>query len=418
MAPRSAGGSSPASSWAHGGTDPLNTPPGPRHGHPASPGHNLSLEGLRAVAALGIVVTHVGFQTGLDPASHVGAVVARFDFFVAVFYALSAFVLWRAYGPRTRRLATAPGAGKYLAARAARILPAYLVLVAAVIVLLPEATAMTLPQILTNLTLTQIYIPNGLVAGLTHLWSLAVEVAFYLVLPVIVVAVRGLGSNARIAVIALAAVVSLGWAFVPFVGASPADGVANRQIWPPAYTAWFAVGLIAAECEPRITPRARRALSHRWPYALAALAVAWVAGQEWFSPLGLTHPEPHEFARRILAGTLFAALVVLPPALAPRQTELLSSPVMTTLGKWSYSIFLWHVALMALLFPVLGIPYFSGGFLIVLAATVAVTVAVAALSYQFIEAPGQRLFKRAYRRRPAARPGAEARAKDTPTPRP
>lgn len=377
------------------------------------PGHNRSLEGLRAVASIGIVITHVGFQTGLDPATHAGAVVARFDFFVSVFYALSAFLLWRAYGPRTGRLVDAAGAGRYLRSRAARILPAYVVLVVAVIMLLPEATAMTWPQILTNLTLTQIYIPDGLVTGLTHLWSLAVEVAFYVVFPVLVAALSRLGSTGRIVVVAVAAGASLGWAFLPFVAATPADGVANRQIWPPAYTAWFAVGVIAAEFEPRIGPRVRRLLSARVPYWAAALGVAWVAGQEWFSPLGLTHPQPDEFLRRILAGTLFAALLVVPPALAPRAGETLASGAMTTLGRWSYSIFLWHVALMALIFPLLGLKYFSGGFLIVLPITVAVTVVVAAISYQFIEEPGKRLLRGAYRR-PRRPPAAAPEAAHTP----
>ena len=36
---------------------------------------------------------------------------------------------------------------------------------------------------LANLTLTQIYVPLTLTAGLTQMWSLSVEVTFYLVLP-------------------------------------------------------------------------------------------------------------------------------------------------------------------------------------------------------------------------------------------
>ena len=69
------------------------------------PRHLPGLEGLRAVAAFGVILTHVAFQTGVDPATPVGAVLARFDFFVPVFFALSAFLLWR--GHRTdRRLST------------------------------------------------------------------------------------------------------------------------------------------------------------------------------------------------------------------------------------------------------------------------------------------------------------------------
>ncbi|WP_348521852.1 hypothetical protein [Corynebacterium guaraldiae] len=51
--------------------------------------------------------------------------------------------------------------------------------------LLPDASPLTLPQVITNLTGTQLYIADGLVPGLTQLWSLCVEFAFYAVLPLL-----------------------------------------------------------------------------------------------------------------------------------------------------------------------------------------------------------------------------------------
>ena len=149
------------------------------------PGRIPGLEGLRAVAAGGVILTHVAFQTGVDPATPVGSVLARFDFFVPVFFALSAFLLWRRH--RTdRRLSTIR---RYLINRAGRILPAYLVCVGAVILLLPEASRMSGEQIAANLTLTQVYWADGLAPGLTHLWSLSVEATFYLVLPLLALTV-------------------------------------------------------------------------------------------------------------------------------------------------------------------------------------------------------------------------------------
>lgn len=345
--------------------------------------YNTSLEGVRAVAACGVMVTHVAFQTGLDPAGFFGSIAARFDFFVAVFFALSAFLLWRGIDRYRGRWAA------YYRNRAGRILPAYLVCVVAVILLLPDASNMSATQIISNLTLTQIYVADGLAPGLTHLWSLAVEVAFYLVLPVLAMALAPLGKKGRVIVIVLLAVLSLGWAYLPFVEATPAEGVANRQIWPPAYTAWFAVGLLAAEFEHDVPPRAQRVLHHRWVFWLLALVVAWVAGQEFFGPLGLEHPAPGEFVRRVLAGTVFAATVMLPYALAPRQDAMTSAP-MQFLGRISYSIFLWHVAVLAIAFPLTGISLFQGGFWIILAVTVAITVPVVAASYYFVEEPARR----------------------------
>ena len=43
---------------------------------------------------------------------------------------------------------------------------------------------------LANLTLTQIYVPLTLTAGLTQMWSLSVEVSFYMALPVLALLAR------------------------------------------------------------------------------------------------------------------------------------------------------------------------------------------------------------------------------------
>ena len=45
---------------------------------------------------------------------------------------------------------------------------------------------------LANLTLTQIYVPLTLTAGLTQMWSLSVEVTFYLALPLLALLARRL----------------------------------------------------------------------------------------------------------------------------------------------------------------------------------------------------------------------------------
>ena len=309
------------------------------------PQHLPELDGLRAVASLGIIVTHVSFQTGTG-----WGFAGRFDFFVAVFFALSAFLLWRRRGLHSL-------AG-YARSRVARLLPAYYACVVAVMLLLPDAHSLTLTQLLSNLTSTQIYVVDGLAPGLTHLWSLCVEF------------------------------------FVPFVADYAKDQV-NSQIWPPAYASWFAVGMLAAEFEEAgISRRVQRVLRPRWAWWLAAAVVLWGASREWFGPQGLIHPEPAEFSRRIMAGAAFAAVVVVPVALAPREKSWLTSPLMQALGTWSYSIFLWHVAILGLAFPLTGVPLFSGkplDFWVILAVTVVGTVVVSAASYTLIERPGRDL---------------------------
>lgn len=326
------------------------------------PQHVPALDGLRAVAALGVLVTHVSFQTATG-----WAWAERLDYFVAVFFALSAFVLWR------RRDAHSP-AGYYLA-RFRRVMPAYWACVAVVFLALPGASFSAV-QVLSTLTATQIYVPDGLASGVTQLWSLCVEFAFYLVLPWLP-SFRSL--RARLIALGSAAALSLGWAWV----AAPIEdftGV-NAQIWPPAYAAWFAVGMAAAELEGRV-----RAPRRAWPFWVLAAGCVWLGSREWFGPQGLTHPTPGEFARRVAVGAVFAAAIVVPYALGTRS-PVLESPLMRRLGLWSYAIFLWHVAVLWIVFPLTGLPLFSGYFFLVLIATAALTIPIAAASYYWVEVP-------------------------------
>ncbi|WP_220184875.1 acyltransferase family protein, partial [Corynebacterium sanguinis] len=218
---------------------------------------------MRAVAALGIVVTHVAFQTATYH-----PVLERFDYFVAVFYALSAFLLTRG-GQRSG----------YYRRRLARLAPAYLVCVAVVLATLPELAHISPPQVLAQVFMVQIYLPDGLVAGLTQIWSLCVEVAFYLVLPLYL----RLSTPHRTLTLAVTIPLSLAWPWA-IAGVT----AVNMQIWPPSYVLWFAVGLILAELE-RIGVSYR---GPRLPFALVALPVAWFAGV--VGPAGLEHPSPAE----------------------------------------------------------------------------------------------------------------------------
>lgn len=324
--------------------------------------YNPQLQALRAVAAMGIVFTHAAFQTGTSM-----PVVERFDFFVPVFFALSAFLLWRPQSPG------------YYRRRASRILPAYLAVVFVVFLVLPEAYGASLITILANFTFTQIYVPHTLHPGLTHLWSLCVEVVFYLALPVL----YRLGWKKVLGL----SVLSLGWAWLPPVQSVE---IVNMQIWPPAFLPWFCVGILGAEYlrhrEP--SPRVKRILQVRSLWAGLAILILWVAAQPWYGPPGLIHPTPLQFQLRVIAGTAFAACVVLPYALAPGWWV---PKGLETLGLWSYSFFLWHLAVLSFSFPILGIRHFDGSFWPVVLLTIALTIPVSAASYLLVEQPGRKL---------------------------
>lgn len=358
------------------------------------------LEGVRALAALAVVVTHVSFQTATG-----WAWAERLDYGVAVFFVLSGFLLWRRRHVHT--------AGQYALSRVARLAPLYVVCVVVVLALLPDASPLTLPQVITNLTGTQLYIADGLVPGLTQLWSLCVEFAFYAVLPLLAWLLDRLSARPRVALIAGAGVLSLFWGFLPFV-AGYESGDVNTQIWPPAYFSWFAVGMLAAEAEAAgVRVRAGRIVRPAC-WAVAAGCV-WLASREWFGPQGLVHPEPGEFARRIAAGAVCGACIVVPVALAPRESWL-SSEVMRALGRWSYGVFMWHVAVLAIAFPLLGVSAFSGSagdFAVVLVFTVVVSCVLSAATYALVEVPGRDLI-RSFARGRIAVPRSLPRQADSP----
>src|SRR3979409_2777552 len=92
---------------------------------------------MRACAAIGVVITHVAFQTG-HTGGVAGRLFGRFDLAVAVFFALSGFLLWRGHAAAARGLRHAPPTGHYLRSRIVRIMPGYLVAVVVVLTLLPD----------------------------------------------------------------------------------------------------------------------------------------------------------------------------------------------------------------------------------------------------------------------------------------
>ena len=131
-----------------------------------------ALEGLRAIACSGIIITHVAFQTGADTGNLLNRMMARTDFFVPVFFALSGFLLWRRhradFAVSTSQDNLLALAGYYVK-RLGRIFPAYLVTVAAVLLFFPVAGAPTVWQMLSNVIMAQIYVDGGLILSLIHI---------------------------------------------------------------------------------------------------------------------------------------------------------------------------------------------------------------------------------------------------------
>lgn len=368
-----------------------------------------ALDAVRVIGALAVVGHHVGFATGRNTGDTVvGTWLSRLDVGVAVFFVLSGFLLFRPYAHALATAAPRPGTGRYLWRRALRILPAYWLAVVVCLLVLPQNTPASTGDWLRHATLTQIYQPGQLRHGLSQTWSLATEVSFYLLLPLL--AVLLLGRRWRpgrlVVVVAGALLVTGGW--VGLMG-SGLLSLGLHTMWLPSYGLWFGAGMALAVVHAGLRtgsgPARWRLLDELgaaplacFGVALAALAIATtpVAG-----PRDLAEPTAVEFATKLLLYTVVAVMVVLPLAFGPatRTKAVLASGPGRWLGLVSYGLFLWHPLVLEGIYLLGDLPEFTGhpGWIFLL--TCAGALVLATISYYLVERPCQRWGSRWPRRR-------------------
>ncbi len=152
-----------------------------------------SLTGIRAVAALLVVATHAAYTTSNYTTDYRGLFLSRMEIGVPIFFALSGYLLFRPWVKAAATGGPDPSLRRYAWHRVRRIMPPYAVTVIAAYIVYHFRDVQPNPGhtwmgLLRNLTLTQIYTENYsdfLHQGMTQMWSLAVEVGFYILLPAI-----------------------------------------------------------------------------------------------------------------------------------------------------------------------------------------------------------------------------------------
>jgi peptidoglycan/LPS O-acetylase OafA/YrhL len=344
------------------------------------------------VAALAVVLTHVGFQTGHSSRGPGHTVLSRLDIGVAVFFVLSGVLLLRPQAAAAMRRQQWPALAPYLWRRALRILPGYWLAVAAAILLLPANRHATVGDWVRQLTLTQVYGDGHLLPGLTQMWSLATEITFYLALPLLGrLAGRTLRSQLTLCCLMLAT--GLGWQALIGQGVLPP----YTGYWLPGHADWFALGMalaaVSVAAPRRLEARARDGVAC-W---VAAGALFVIAGTPLTGPYGLALLSTSELLSRTLLYGAAALLLVAPAALPGVHgvvaTVLASRPV-AFVGRISYGIFLLHLVVLELVRQALGVPDFGGRFPRVLGWTVSISLLVAWASLRAVEEPAMRLRNR------------------------
>ncbi len=407
---------------------------------PAAPAHQDALDGLRAGAAGAVLVTHVAGMTGYVLSdTPVAWICSRGDVGVPIFFTLSGLLLYRRWAADALTGAGTGRTGSYLRRRALRILPAYW---AVVLIALPVFNAGSVQQIwhwVQYLLLLQIYDPRpwwsgtGAV-GLAQTWSLAVEVSFYLVLPLLAAALtwfaarggpRTLSARARrlLTAIGILAASSFGFTALAYY---PQPNWWFSGTLPPLMI-WFCVGMAIAvvqawaAAEPEDGPARRfgRAVAASTGMCMLIAACAFaiactpVTGPEFAGIPGLWGTASKTALYAIVATGLVAP-VALHPLLGRQAAGLLSarllgSRVSRFLGKISYGIFLWQFVAAYAFFDALHLPTVLRGAnytpieVALLGVVVAAgTVILATASYYLVERPFQR-FRQA---RPSRQPSS------------
>jgi peptidoglycan/LPS O-acetylase OafA/YrhL len=359
-----------------------------------------ALDGLRLVGALMVLTTHVGFESGAALQGRFAGVLSRLDVGVALFFVVSGFLLFRPHAMGHLQGHRRPRPAAYLLRRAARILPVLWLVVAAAWLLVREDAPVG--DYLAHALLVQIYVGTPQLAGLTQLWSLCTEVAFYLVLPLVAaLACRGPRDRRWVRRTGLAAgvLVVAGPAWMATVTAL---GLSQARLWLPGFVGWFGLGMLLAVWHAARTtgvlPTGRLDRLAAYPGTVWGLAAALfvLASTPVAGPLDLSEPTPLQAATKSLLYAVIGALVVLPTVLAvppapePTAVRALSGRVGVGLGLISYGVFAYHVLVLELVSRWLGLGTFEGGFWQRWLLTTGIAVAVAAASYAAVERPVMR----------------------------
>lgn len=350
---------------------------------------NNNFDLIRLLAALEVVIGHtVEFlELDLHPAVRPAYVVLRWFPGVPVFFTMSGYLLAKSL-ERNSNVAT------YARNRALRILPGLWFNVGATMALLAVAGLLfqLSPKelatfIAAQLTIGQTWAPGaiadyGLGAPLTPnsaLWTIRVEIGFYIGLPILMLIGAKLFPRRRlldlaIGVIAVASFVSYGLWVTPDLDESNLPAMIGLLVDSPAPFLWL---FLAGVLIQRYEPFAKELLVNRTIYWLGiflfARGAVWLAYE---SPAAPTVTRPNSW---VLA---FANLVLVLPAFAFAFSPSQFLARLRPSSDISYGIYLWHMLILgALVQWSVATGWLAG------AAVVGGSVAAGYLSWVLVERP-------------------------------
>lgn len=351
-----------------------------------------ALDGLRGIASLVVFWVHVWIyqlpntvELRRDSWEKMLLFEGRVAF--VMFFVLSGFLLYRAFVRAGLGRSAPVAVGSYLVRRAVRIAPAYYLAIAGTLALLAAAGDVPGRRLVEGadlplfLVFGQNYSPDTLLKLNAATWTLTVEVAFYLMLPVIGLAALRLGRSPRRQGLLLGGLVlaGLAWNYLDF-----------RAGWGPvashtaiSFLPYFACGMLVA-----LLVEAHRAAG-RPPFGQVASAALVAGAAGLLVANGLWHVNGDHASLQMevfadsAAAAAFAAIIaslVLGTGLGARW---LGTPPLAWMGEIAYGFYLWHIPLLVL---ARGTGIFPPGILLGLA-VLPLAIAFGAASWYLVERP-------------------------------
>jgi len=331
--------------------------------------HDDQIDGLRAIAVSGVLFSHFWL-----PQSHAGHWGVRL-FFVISGFLITRILLANRFGEGSERSSVLFA---FYARRVLRIFPAYYFVLLVGVLAGIEGVLKTLPfHALYASNLLFAYRDNWAPWPTSHLWSLSVEEQFYILWPAFMLF---LPRGALPAFLLVA--IGLSVLFKAICFQLDPDGLDQYVLMPAAIDA-MALGGILSNLSSLfgLSERGVRQVA-RIMLALSLIIVPCMAFGIW----GHLPWAVYEFLATIPMGYLVLASSLGIPGMFGK---ILRTPVVRYVGKISYGIYLWHFFLLALLFKFVPpfsavaadpgpVQFFLGG---------SMTIAIAALSWHFLESP-------------------------------
>ncbi|MBL8775652.1 MAG: acyltransferase [Acidimicrobiales bacterium] len=325
-------------------------------------GRYAPLDGYRALACLMIVVTHCA--EGLRVVEDHPVLGANFlgYFAVVVFFTMSGFLVYKPFVDRHLAGRPAPATGRFLWQRMLRIYPLYWVVVT-VYFLQGNQNVPGLWGYVRVYLLLQIYRPDTFGRGILAAWTLAVDISFYLVVPLLALAARKvahhIGSSKRarlqgeIVVVLLFALLGPVWRCFWLL-----QGTTRLvDLWLPSQADFFGLGMAFALVLSWVqaggtAPDPMRWLG-RWPAVCFAAAVAsfFVLGQldlplAKINPIDAFKLTPADQMARYFLYLVAAFFLFVPALLGPRgaaSSRFFGSRPLRVMSELSYGLYLWHM---------------------------------------------------------------------------